>query len=794
MSDVKKYSLGVSDFALPAPRAGSIEMLSGLGQGKNMGLEIHQEIQAARRKENSKYQAEVWLTHEFMAGEFIFEVSGRMDGFIDDHPPVIEEIKSAFNIYELFEKLRKNPEHPYCLQLRTYGYIYWLLHNKTPQLNFHLVSSRHEKAMNLEIKLDVLSYENWLSRRLNELSQEAQETQKRIERRQRVAKNLAFPFENPREGQIDLIHLIETSMNANRPMLVQAPTGLGKTVGVLYPALKDSLGRGQKVVYVTPKNSQHAVAEDAVERLQNAGANIKSMTLTAKSKMCFKNEPVCNPDFCEFAKDHYTKISTHDLAGKLAKKRILTQKTFQKMAQEFEVCPFELQYEAAKQVDAVICDYNYVFSPFASVGRLSGETFTTKGKPNLVIDEAHNLPSRAMDYYSPTLSVLALEKMREGIFILPLEFQREAEKHLDRCIAIIRGCKPANIPLPAKINPPTAEFVKQNQKLKDFLSTYLKSDAEIKAGDIVIKLAFYWFEFTETLEFIDSGRPEFFTTYNNNPETIRIVCCDASEMLKAAFDDYAQVVGFSATLKPFEYYSQLSGLKDRNLKTAEFSSPFPKANRKILLIPQISSKYSERERNYPRIAETIQKISSVKPGNYFAFFPSFDFMEKVFRIFQAPAGFEVIKQERYLRRDGIQDILNKLSEPDSAYIFFAVQGGVFAEGVDYPGSMAIGAFVVGPPLPTFDLEREKMREYYEENYFAGFDYAYTYPAMAKAVQAAGRVIRSETDRGLIVLMDNRFGHENYAKSMPQDWYQETPQELVSTSILADVKRFWDSIP
>jgi DNA excision repair protein ERCC-2 len=790
---MKKFSIGVSDFALPSPRRGSIELHSGFGQGKNMGIEIHQEVQELRRKTHVNYKAEVHLTHEFESSDYIFEVSGRMDGLIDDTPPTIEEIKTGFNVFELFEKLRKNPDHPYCLQLKTYGYIYWLLHKKIPVLTFHLVSTRHEKSIDLEIKLDLDDYEQWLTRRLAELNSEAYEFEKRIERRKRVAKNLAFPFESPREGQIDLIRTIEDGIEAKRPMLIQAPTGLGKTVGVLFPTLKDSLSNGQKVIYVTPKNSQHAVAEDAIDRLQEAGANIKSMTLTAKSKMCFKNEPVCNPEFCEFAKNHYSKVADNNLPEKLSKKRILSTKTFQKMAAEYEVCPFELQYEAAKLVDTVICDYNYVFSSFASPQRLSGEVFTAKGKPNLVIDEAHNLPARAMDYYSPTLSVHVLEKMRESIKHIRLEFQREAEKHLDTCIAIIRKCRPENTPIPCKIQPPTNEFIKQDKKLKDFLASYLKSDADIQAGDFVIKLCFYWYEFTEALEFIDGGRSEFFTTYNNNPDMVRIVCCDASEMLQDTFDNYSHVVGFSATLKPFDYYSKLSGLSKKNLKTAEFTSPFPKQNRKILLIPQISSKYSDRERNYPKIAETIKRISEIKKGNYFAFFPSFDFMDRVHRIFNPAEGFTTIKQERFMRRDSIQDVLHKLGEPNSANIFFAVQGGVFSEGVDYPGKMAIGAFVVGPPLPTFDLEREKMREYYEENYLAGFDYAYTYPAMAKAVQAAGRVIRSETDQGIIVLMDNRFGHENYAKSMPQDWFGENPHELVSTSILNDVKNFWDSV-
>jgi DNA excision repair protein ERCC-2 len=374
---------------------------------------------------------------------------------------------------------------------------------------------------------------------------------------------------------------------------------------------------------------------------------------------------------------------------------------------------------------------------------------------------------------------------------LPRRFRQETQELLNGCIAVLKSCGPENVEKACKIQPPVRAFLEQDAELRTFLSMYLKSDVTIEPRDVVLRLCFYWSEFTGALEFVYSGREEFFTTFHPYPPTVKITCCDASEMMKASYDDYEQVVAFSATLKPFEFYSRLAGLHEKNLKTAEFVSPFPKSRRKLLIIPQISSKYSERERNYPRVAETIQKIAALKSGNYFAFFPSFDFLEKTLDRFTPPEGFRVLKQKRNMSRDDIQDVLDMLSEQAHAHIVFAVQGGVFSEGVDYPGKMVIGAFVVGPPLPSFDLEREKMREYYQANYSAGFEYAYVYPAMAKAVQAAGRVIRSETDHGIIILMDNRFIQSSFAQSMPQDWYETHPRELVSDSILSDVSKFWN---
>ncbi len=795
--DAVKVSIGVSDFALPAPRRGSIAVHSGLGRGPEVGQEIHIEVQSKRKKEFASYQAEVSVSQEFPAEEYIFEIRGRMDGFLEDDNQIkIEEIKSTFNIYDLMRALKEEPQHPYLLQLQTYGYYCWLKNKKVPELNLHLVSTRNRDTFDYTVKLDIKEYESWFQIRMAELVEEVRAEQKLIERRKKTVAALAFPFPQPRMGQVELIETITKGMQENHPMLLQAPTGLGKTIGVLYPSLQESLARGQKVIYITPKNSQHAVAEEAIEKMQEAGANsLKSLTITAKSKMCFKNEVLCDPEYCEFAKDHYTKVAEHKVLEQLRKKKRLTTRSFKKIAEEFQICPFEIQLDAAQDADTVICDYNYVFAPRTAFGRLSRSGLLPNEKPNLVIDEAHNLPSRAQDYYSSTLSVVALEKMREDSQNLPKNFRMQAEELIDSCIKVIKICgKPGEVK-PHAISPPYVELMMQDQELKAFLSTYLSSDVDIQPKDVVMRLSFYWSEFTQALEFMKStteeNRGRFFTTFNPNPATIKITCCDASEMLKDTYDEYANVVAFSATLKPFDFYSRLSGLMSKNLQTAEFVSPFKKENRKVLVIPQISTKYSERDRNYPRIAEAIEKISSLKKGNYIAFFPSFDFMEKVLQRYKPTSDTTILKQERYMTRTQSDEVLEQLKETETPKILFAVQGGVFSEGVDYPGRMVIGAFVVGPPLPNFDLEREKMKEYYEANYSAGFDYAYTFPAMAKAVQAAGRVIRTETDSGIIILMDNRFIQSSYTKSMPQDWYDTNPQELVSQSILKDISDFWN---
>ena len=785
-------TIPIGEFALPVPRTGSIEPRSGYGRATLDGQEIHVRVQKKRAKVDALYEAEVPVGRLFERSGFRFQVNGRMDGIFRHDPPQIEEIKSCFNLRELKRRLARGTlDEPYSLQLLTYGYCYWLEHGVIPRLTFHLVSSRNGQSDDLTIALDLASYRKWLELRLDELVLEAAQAAKRAQRRRKIAADFQFPFASPRPGQVELMQEIGIGMAEGRRMLIQAPTGLGKTVGVLHPVLKEALGRGQTVCYVTPKNSQHEVAEDAVERFREGGARLRSLSMTAKSKLCFKNEPICTPDYCEYARDYYQKLASHGVVDLLARKRKLKARTFRDFGEQYQVCPFELQIDSAKLCDVVICDYNYVFAPRSALGRATGLAVDQSGKPNLVVDEAHNLPARAMDYYSPGLSSAVLEAMRDDLGQLNGSFRREAGELLEGCIQAVVSCRAGKAA--ARIEPPLAPFLELDASLRALLSRYLESEVEIEQRDPVLRLCFYWSEFTQTLELaVKSEQQEFFTSYQPHPGggSVKITCCDASAMIRDCYADYQQVVGFSATLRPFDYYAKLSGLDPDAVRTAEFRSPFPAHLRKLLIIPQVSTKYAQRERNYGKIADALQRIMALHDGNYFAFFPSFEFLERVAALFQAPEGFVVLRQERNMRPDRSAEILDQLRSGNAPTCVFAVQGGAFSEGIDYAGEMVIGAFVIGPPLPNFDLEREEMRAYYQRHYGAGFEYAYTIPAMAKAIQSAGRVIRSETDRGIIVLMDNRFLEAGYSSSMPADWFESQAAELVSGAILKEIADFW----
>ncbi len=744
-------------------------------------------VQRRRVRENEAYTPEKNLSYTFVVKPYEFVISGRADGFVEN-PALIEEIKSAFDIEDLRYKLTTNSDHPYLWQLRTYGYFHFKNTGETPRLKLHLISSRNFRTADLEINLSFEDYEKWLVVRLEKLVAETKIKEKLFSRRQKMAEEMTFPFPSPRRGQKELVETVAKHFEEENLLLIQAPTGLGKTAGILYPALKEALARGQKVIYVTPKNSQHQVAEEAVEKIRDQGCKLRSLTITAKSKMCLKAEPLCNPKYCEYAKDYYKKIDEHKLVEKLNKLRSVNRKKLKELGEEFQVCPFELSIEAIERADVVIGDYNYVFAPRGLLGRLSEPLLEENEKPNLVIDEAHNLPSRSQDYFSPSLSIQQLQILERTFPKLPAFYSIQAQALIAKAKRLIQSYGKDGVSkiVTIEIEP----FEELDQEIRDLTMQYLDSDAEIQPQDPLLRLMNMWSEFVNSLTLRGE---EFFQTYQRNTfaEMLKITCCDASEHLQLAYKEFKNVVAFSATLKPFSYYQELLGFSEQKTQMVEFSSPFEKANRKILIIPQISTKYSERTLNAGKIAETIKRITQLKKGNYIALFPSFEFMRMVENLLHLP-GLRILVQEREMKQTQTEEYLEQLKESQPT-ILLGVQGGVFSEGVDFPGDMLIGAFVIGPALPNFDFEREQIRSYYEKRYGKdyAFNYAYVYPSMAKAIQSAGRVIRSETDRGVIVMMDSRFLQSTYSATMPEGWFDESPHELVSKQILQDLKHFWD---
>lgn len=787
---LQNISLGVRDFALPVPRLGSIETHSGYGPLPITGQEVHDEFLRKRKRAFTGYVTEARLRHVFERDGLSIAVSGRVDGMrVGGGVTCLEEVKTDFNAEALSRVLRKTPDHPYCLQLKTYAYLFKQEFGVIPQMQLLVVSIRDQSFETITLELDLEEYEIWLKKRILEVIADVELEEKIIAKRVKQSAKLAFPFADPRQGQEELIEEVGACVEGGRTHLVQAPTGLGKTLGVLYPTLKSSMSRGSQMIYVTPKNSQHAVARDAVQRMQAQGSKIKALVLTAKSKMCMKDEVNCNPDYCEFARDYYQKVDQHDLVKKAAKGNVLDRHTFVKIAKKYEVCPFELSLDTIKHADVVVGDYNYVFSPTNIMGRFSRQLTGAMDKPDLVIDEAHNLPARACGYYSSALTVNQLQEFEKKFQHLPAHVSFPARAAARDAIKLVLSHKPDT---PGRqdcdITIDKDSFVELMARVSELAVRYTEGLAVPSGTDPVLEFSRTLDTFVSSLH--NSSNSEFASLYQGTAGgTVKLVCCDPSEMLRDSYRAVRSVVGFSATLKPFEYYGDLMGLDLEKVATKEFTSPFPKENRKLLVIPQISTKYVDRQRNYGKIADAISRITSLKKGNYVVFFPSFDFLHQVKPLVNT-FGFEVLVQQREMTQLMTETYLNRMRAANEPVMLFAVQGGVFSEGVDYPGDMLIGTIIVGPALPTYDYERETLIRYFEKKYGNGNAYACIYPAMTKVVQSAGRVIRSQSERGLIVLLGRRFIEKDYVVAMPSDWYDNSVNELVSGSILSDIRDFW----
>jgi DNA excision repair protein ERCC-2 len=561
----------------------------------------------------------------------------------------------------------------------------------------------------------------------------------------------------------------------------------------LLPALKESLARGQRVVYTTPKNSLHLVAEDAVKRLRAKKVAIKSLTLTAKAKMCLLPEPVCDPKVCEYARDYYTKISENKLVEEASKTKQMTPQHFTELGKKHKVCPFELSIDCIDRADVVICDYNHVFAPVSLSGRLTAAVHKKNAKPNLIIDEAHNLHTRAADYFSASISTPQLVAWHsELLTTVPKMAAHAADgvRILRDAVALTTqrnaaATVPANTSSDIELGP--RQFTGLADRINRSIMDLVEESAAVEQIAPALTFSRSWSEFTAALTHENIER---FTTCKtaSGDVTLKVTCCDGSAHLRAQYKLFDNVIAFSATLKPFEYYTKLSGFDSASCELLEATSPFPRHNRKLMVIPQISTKYKDRNANYAKIADAIARITAVKHVNYIIFFPSFDFLERIAERVSAPA-YKMLVQRRSMSRHETSALLDELRTTQPC-LLFAVQGGIFSEGIDFAGDMASGAIIVGPGLPTYDLERELLRQYYDKAYGQGFEYAYVYPAMTKVIQSAGRIVRSETDRGLLVLMDNRFLSDQYARAMPADWFHQNVTELVSTSILKDISDFW----
>lgn len=777
------------------------------------GSRIHRKIQ---RRMGSNYHAEVPLKIAIEEEDYTLVVEGRADGIMieskgereitfadnfnrieldEDMYVTVDEIKGIYQKLELLDA----PIGVHRAQAMCYAYIYALQHDLSRigvQMTYCNLDTEDIRYFKEDFSFEELA--GWFTHLVGEYKKWADFQFAWRNLRQASIKKLEFPYEY-RKGQKELAAGVYRTIARGKNLFIQAPTGVGKTISTVFPAVKAvGEGLGDKLFYLTAKTITGTVAREAFELLRSKGYQAKVILITAKEKLCKCEEMDCNPVHCPYAKGHYDRVNDA-VYNLLQKEDVFTREVLLEQAEEYKVCPFEMCLDVATWVDDIICDYNYVFDPNVYLKRFFAEG--TKGDYIFLVDEAHNLVERSREMYSAELykeDFLATKKLIK-------HYNEKLAADFDKCNRILleykRECE--KYVLYDNIGNLIFALMRLASNLDEFLQKMTEFPERGEVSEFYLNLR----NFMNIYELVD----EHYVIYSEHEEDgrfkLKLYCVDPSLNLQERIDKGNATIFFSATLLPIQYYKNLlSTKKDNYAVYAE--TAFSDDQRLLLLGNDVSSKYTRRNvAEFTRIAEYVKKTAQARKGNYMVFFPSYRMMQQVYEVFcgmdcvmsvdledadwqsgeekgtdsdgQEWSGkISSIIQQPGMKEEERETFLEAFSEETSALrdgslVAFCVLGGIFGEGIDLKNEQLIGAIVVGTGLPQISNEREILMNYYERRSGEGFDYAYRYPGMNKVLQAAGRVIRTVQDVGVIELLDDRFLQNDYRGLFPREWEKRT---------------------
>ena len=743
------------------------------------GSRLHRKIQ---KQMGSHYQPEVSLKKDTEYDDLILRVEGRADGiFLQDEQFCIDEIKGVYKKLELMEE----PVLVHRAQALCYAWIYLDAHDLEKidiqmtyaHLDTEVIKRFRETLTRAELKqwYEELtdSYHKWLAYQI--------EWRKK---RNESMENLEFPFEY-RKGQRKMVSGIYHAISKKEQIFIQAPTGVGKTMSAVFPAVR-AIGQGmaETVFYLTARTITRTVAQDAFEILRDRGLLFKVVTITAKEKLCFCDKPECDPEKCPYAKGHYDRIN--DAVYELwTTEQSFDRETLLRHAQKWQVCPFEMSLDLAVWMDGVICDYNYVFDPNVCLKRFFGENVS--GNYLFLIDEAHNLVDRGREMYSASICLNDVIETRKFVKPYSQKLWKKLGKVKKQMEELRQNCGEWKVQENAGVLP--ISLLSVQGELDQLLE-------ESPAQEVVDGILDFYFEVRDFLnisELVDDNYVVYTAFDENGRFYMKLFCVNPAENLQKCLDKGNSTVFFSATLLPLQYYRKMLSTRNENFGMY-VESPFEQQKRCLMICRDVSSKYTRRGyEEYRKIAEYIARMSWQKKGNYMVFFPSYRLMEDVYQVYQdefSVSWVRCISQHASMTELEREEFLEEFTEEtEETLVGFCVMGGIFSEGIDLIGDRLIGAAVVGTGLPQVNCEREILKGYYDEKGEQGFDYAYRYPGMNKVLQAAGRVIRTKEDTGAILLMDERFLNRDYRNLFPREWNDACTCTL--GNVEKHLQAFWD---
>lgn len=726
------------------------------------GAKAHRLLQKKNSGIYEAYKSEVSLSADFNYKETIFTLEGRADGiFKDSRGVVIDEIKTTvLPISFIHEDL--NITH--WAQAKCYAYIYAAQNGLSQiyvQLTYFNIDTKESKNFSRSFEFSELK--GFLTGLIEKYSVWTGFSSGWEALRDLSIKALPFPFPAYRKNQRELAVYTYKAISGGKKLFAQAPTGIGKTISTLFPAVK-AIGEGKtsKIFYLTAKTMTRQVANEAFEKMRSGGLKMKTLTLTAKEKICFCEKPVCTPDHCEYAKGHYDRVNDAIFEA-INDCDCLTRSVIEGYAKKHKVCPFELSLDISLWVDCVICDYNYVFDPRAYLRRFFADN---NGDYVFLIDEAHNLVDRSREMFSSQLYKTHFYKIKKDY--------KGRNKALDKILTDINK----NMILFRNRCGETGFFVATEQQ-SDFLSLVhkyisvcefmLKENRKLSEEPNFLQLYFEALNFILISDFYDD---KYVTMVESEQSEvmIKLFCLDPSALIGEALKRGGSTVLFSATLTPLGYFQKILGGCEGDRAIA-LDSPFDSRRLCLMTADNVSTKYKNRQQSIEKVVQLIGSFVLRKTGNYIVYFPSYKYLKDVFEFFVRNfPDIAVIQQESSMTEENREDFLAGFQEdPAGTLVAFCVLGGVFSEGIDLKGNRLIGTVIVGVGLPQLNVQQDIIRDHFNNKNGLGYEYAYMYPGMNKVLQAAGRVIRCESDKGAVLLIDERFGHYNYIKLFPKHW-------------------------
>lgn len=795
-SGVKKIKISVRHLVEFLLRSGDLdESRTGFASREAMqaGSRIHRKIQKSR---GGLYQAEVALKWQEDQDVYSLTVEGRADGlFFEDGLPVIEEIKG---VYRDVSRM-KEPVLVHLAQAKCYAAIYAMQNQKKAcRVLMTYADLDTEKTKQFRYKYPVDHLKKWFSGLLKDYDRWARLQACWEEERDRSIDRMNFPFDY-RPGQKEAASYVYQSIMDKKQIFLQAPTGIGKTISTVFPAVKAvGAGLGEKIFYLTAKTITRTAAEETFHILRKGGLSFRFVTFTAKEKICVREEPVCNPQTCVRAKGHFDRINDC-LYNMAVNGRACSREEILMAAEEYQVCPYQLQRDLADFADAVICDYNYAFDPQARLRDFFGEG-SGKGSYIFLIDEAHNLADRAREMFSASL-------FRSDILEMRKRTDREKWPDLYRILDSLNRSllaqeketkEAGGFRLLDTIDSLAVPILNLSEQMEAFLEENGREakDKEEKDKEENEILTFYFnlLAFMETAEGLDKNYRIFESIDETGHMELRLLCVNPALNLQQILDKGRSAVFFSATLIPVKYYESMLSTREDDYEVY-IPSPFDQKKRLLLIGTDVTSRYTMRNADtYQRYAVYIHEITSARKGNYMVFSPSYRFSEEILNAYEDLFPYdqaEILVQEAGMREEEREAFLTAFQKSSGTKIGFVIMGGIFAEGIDLTGDRLIGAIVIGTGYPMVTRERELLKSWYQENGKNGFSYAYSFPGMNKVQQSAGRVIRTAEDTGVIALLDDRFRESAMRSIFPGEWNDAAFSTVKSVRGL--VENFWKSL-